>query len=325
MSSPSCTLAARSWPPSGTSYAEVVKTTGRDDHAVQELMEQQHRTMIAAIQRGRFDGPNGGVQVPEGMSPEHPAGARRQGRAAEQEGQGRRDGPAPARKRPGRRDRTPRPDDPRLPRLGRCARRGRGHLSPAPDFTAGKLRPDEAEGRRGLASPAGRRARSSRCASSRRSARASTVFQGKTAADGSCPISLHGAGAPQRQRPLRSSASRSPGRDGRSAVSRSSANEPELRDHASTARASRFPPGASVPVCSSGWASRRRASPWSATATSFRRPTTRDRGSPRETARGRGAGRRRIDAPLVAAPAPQSVILRAPEWAVSSIGRARDS
>ena len=52
-----------------TSYAEVVKTTGRDDHAVQDLMEQQHRTMIAAIQRGRFDGPNGGIQIPEGMSP----------------------------------------------------------------------------------------------------------------------------------------------------------------------------------------------------------------------------------------------------------------
>ena len=51
-----------------TSYAEVVKATGRDDTAVQDLMEQQHRTMIAAIQRGRFDGPNGGIQVPEGMS-----------------------------------------------------------------------------------------------------------------------------------------------------------------------------------------------------------------------------------------------------------------
>ena len=51
-----------------TSYAEVVQS-GRDDHAVQDLMEQQHRTMIAAIQRGRFDGANGGIQVPEGMSP----------------------------------------------------------------------------------------------------------------------------------------------------------------------------------------------------------------------------------------------------------------
>ncbi len=51
-----------------TSYAEVVKN-GKDDVAVQDLMEQQHRTMIAAIQRGRFDGPDGAVLVPDGMSP----------------------------------------------------------------------------------------------------------------------------------------------------------------------------------------------------------------------------------------------------------------
>jgi len=50
-----------------TSYGELLKG-GRDDKAVQELMEQQHRTMIAAIQRGRFDGPNGSLRVPEGMS-----------------------------------------------------------------------------------------------------------------------------------------------------------------------------------------------------------------------------------------------------------------
>ena len=50
-----------------TSYAEVIKN-GRDDKAIQELMEQQHRTMIAAIQRGRFDGPDNSVRTPEGMS-----------------------------------------------------------------------------------------------------------------------------------------------------------------------------------------------------------------------------------------------------------------
>jgi hypothetical protein len=50
-----------------TSYADVVKN-GRDDKAIQELMEQQHRTMIAAIQRGRFDGPNDSVRTPEGMT-----------------------------------------------------------------------------------------------------------------------------------------------------------------------------------------------------------------------------------------------------------------
>ncbi len=50
-----------------TSYAEAVQN-GRDDQAVQELMEQQHRRLIAAIQRGRFDGPNGSLRVPEEMS-----------------------------------------------------------------------------------------------------------------------------------------------------------------------------------------------------------------------------------------------------------------
>lgn len=39
-----------------TSYAEQAKT-GIDEKWIGGLMEQQHRTMIAAIKRGRFDGP----------------------------------------------------------------------------------------------------------------------------------------------------------------------------------------------------------------------------------------------------------------------------
>jgi hypothetical protein len=39
-----------------TSYAEQLKS-GVDDKWIGGLMEQQHRTMIAAIKRGRFDGP----------------------------------------------------------------------------------------------------------------------------------------------------------------------------------------------------------------------------------------------------------------------------
>lgn len=39
-----------------TSYAEQAKT-GVDEKWIGSLMEQQHRTMIAAIKRGRFDGP----------------------------------------------------------------------------------------------------------------------------------------------------------------------------------------------------------------------------------------------------------------------------
>jgi len=51
------------------SYAETA-AKGRDDGAIQELMEQQHRAMIAAIQRGKFDGPNGGVRAGGAEEPE---------------------------------------------------------------------------------------------------------------------------------------------------------------------------------------------------------------------------------------------------------------
>jgi hypothetical protein len=54
------------------SYAELV-AAGRDDQAIQELMEQQHRAMIASIQRGKFDGPNGGVRAPVEEPPPSPA------------------------------------------------------------------------------------------------------------------------------------------------------------------------------------------------------------------------------------------------------------
>jgi len=50
-----------------TSYADAARK-GLDDRALQEMLEQQHRTVIAAIQRGRFDGPDGSVRVPEGMT-----------------------------------------------------------------------------------------------------------------------------------------------------------------------------------------------------------------------------------------------------------------
>lgn len=39
-----------------TSYAEQLKS-GVDEKWIGSLMEQQHRTMIAAVKRGRFDGP----------------------------------------------------------------------------------------------------------------------------------------------------------------------------------------------------------------------------------------------------------------------------
>ncbi|PYQ50599.1 MAG: hypothetical protein DMF59_10410 [Acidobacteria bacterium] len=45
-----------------TSYAEQAKT-GVDEKWIGSLMEQQHRTMIAAIKRGRFDTPADATQV----------------------------------------------------------------------------------------------------------------------------------------------------------------------------------------------------------------------------------------------------------------------
>lgn len=40
-----------------TAYADQVKAGGADEKWIANLMEQQHRTMIAAIKRGRFDSP----------------------------------------------------------------------------------------------------------------------------------------------------------------------------------------------------------------------------------------------------------------------------
>ena len=51
-----------------TSYAEQLKT-GVDDKWIGGLMEQQHRTMIAAIKRGRFDQPADLTRTGERVSP----------------------------------------------------------------------------------------------------------------------------------------------------------------------------------------------------------------------------------------------------------------
>ena len=60
-----------------TSYAEQIKA-GIDEKYIGGLMEQQHRTMIAAIKRGRFDGPadatksaqpTGGFSIPTIVAP----------------------------------------------------------------------------------------------------------------------------------------------------------------------------------------------------------------------------------------------------------------
>ncbi|HEY3204299.1 MAG TPA: hypothetical protein VGL03_11625 [Thermoanaerobaculia bacterium] len=163
-----------------TSYAEVVQS-GHDDHAVQDLMEQQHRTMIAAIQRGRFDGPNGSIQIPEGMSPT----------AAAPPEEAREESTAP----PGSESplaQTDRsldqmvldylasdevPDEVDL------------SLSPKPEFLSGRSVQTKLKATSG--SPPRPLAGASvvvRILST--SARASTVFQGKTSSDGSCFVSF---------------------------------------------------------------------------------------------------------------------------------------
>lgn len=177
-----------------TSYAEVVKT-GRDDHAIQDLMEQQHRTMIAAIQRGRFDGPNGSIQIPEGMSPTAPAPEVKAekpvtGKISKAEKAAAMAAPPPrATPAAGVADRSldqmvldylvsdEMPDEIEL------------SLLPAPDFVAGRSVQTKLKAASGSpARPVPGALVQVRILST--SARAATVFQGRTATDGSCAMSF---------------------------------------------------------------------------------------------------------------------------------------
>jgi hypothetical protein len=200
-----------------TNYAEVVKQ-GRDDHAIQDLMEQQHRTMIAAIQRGRFDGPNGSIQIPEGMAPTVPemaAPPKRPSRASSSAAVKAAKGapaPAPAPAAPAPEAEKNDKNESTAPR-GTPGASGGGAdrsldqmildylssddvpeevsvtLSPNPEFQAG--RPVQTRLKAVSGSPP--RPVSGAVVQVRilsTSARASTVFQGRTAADGSCPISF---------------------------------------------------------------------------------------------------------------------------------------
>jgi hypothetical protein len=158
-----------------TSYAEVIRG-GRDDQAIQELMEQQHRSMIAAIQRGRFDGPNGSLQVPEGMGVSAPAPPP----------------PAPPVRVDGARvsgDRTL--DQVILEYLASELTEEPFDvtLTPAPAFLAGrpvqaKLRAESSLSRQPIAGATVQVRILSTVA------RSTTVFQGKTASDGSCQLSF---------------------------------------------------------------------------------------------------------------------------------------
>ena len=174
-----------------TSYAEVIKATGRDDHAVQDLMEQQHRTMIAAIQRGRFDGPNGGIQIPEGMSGTSDNDATLDGSSPVAKGDSTASpGTAsPATASPAGVDRSL--DQMILDYLASDAMPDDIEVAfaPAPDFTAGRSVQTRLKAVSGSPPrPVPGAQVQVRILST--SARVSTVFQGKTASDGTCPISF---------------------------------------------------------------------------------------------------------------------------------------
>jgi hypothetical protein len=203
-----------------TSYAEVVKE-GKDDHAIQDLMEQQHRTMIAAIQRGRFDGPNGSIQIPEGMAPtapEMPAPPKRASRssssaaakAAAQPPEKTAEKPEKAPEKAEKAEKAEENEEATSPRGGTPNPAGDRSLdqmileyltsddvpeevavtlSPNPDFQAGR----SVQTRLKAVTGSPPRALSGAVVQVRilsTSARASTVFQGRTAADGSCPIAF---------------------------------------------------------------------------------------------------------------------------------------
>jgi hypothetical protein len=50
-----------------TRYSEALRNGG-DERAVRELMEQQHRTLIAAVRNGSFESPDGSLRVPDEMA-----------------------------------------------------------------------------------------------------------------------------------------------------------------------------------------------------------------------------------------------------------------
>jgi hypothetical protein len=156
-----------------TSYAEAVRN-GRDDRAVQEIVEQQHRTMIAAIQRGRFDGPDGTVRVPEGMM----AARGENGGAAFGSGEQLTAG-----------DRTL--DQLILEYLATQLSQEQIDCSftPVPDFVSGReaamrIRARSSQSRQPIAGA------SIQIRILSTAGRGSLVFQGRTGADGACPVSF---------------------------------------------------------------------------------------------------------------------------------------
>ena len=168
-----------------TPYPEELRN-GEDDRSVRELMEQQHRSLIAAIREGSFEGPDGTVRAPDEMalgggSPAPPSELRDRS----------------LRLSPPRRS----TDSPRISGdrsldqviLEYLASEGSPEpidltFSPAPEFASGKrvhvrLRAELAESRRPVAGATIQ----IRVLSS---ARPAAVFQGRTGPDGGCEVSF---------------------------------------------------------------------------------------------------------------------------------------
>jgi hypothetical protein len=169
-----------------TPYPEALRN-GEDERSVRELMEQQHRALIAAIREGSFEAADGSVRVPDEMA------------------LGNSSTPPPSEVR----DRSPRltppprrsTDSPRISGdrsldqviLEYLASEGSPEpidltFSPAPEFASGKrvhvrLRAELAESRRPVAGATIQ----IRVLSSGRPA---TVFQGRTGPDGGCEVSF---------------------------------------------------------------------------------------------------------------------------------------
>ena len=157
-----------------TSYADAIRA-GRDDRLVQEILEQQHRTMIAAVQRGRFDAPDGSVLVPDGMTPA------REGAGSP--------GPAPAGEQTTAGDRTL--DQVILEYLAAVMKHEQIDCSftPVPDFIAGReaalrLRAQSSQSKQPVAGA------SVQVRILSTEGKGETVFHGTTGPDGGCPVSF---------------------------------------------------------------------------------------------------------------------------------------
>jgi len=170
-----------------TPYEDSLRNGG-DDRVLRDLMEQQHRTVIASIRDGRFDAPDGSVRIPAEMT----LSARAVPSASAGELRDSPSGRAPA---------GPPSDSPRsagdrtldqviLDYL--AAEEGPEQIdltfSPTPEFVAGRridvrLRAELALSRRPVAGASVR----IRVLSA---AKAVPVFQGRTGPDGACAIAF---------------------------------------------------------------------------------------------------------------------------------------